>query len=368
MHPFRTAAAVALAALAAPVAAQSSVTIYGDIDEYGNYMKSSSGTHIVALEDGAFLRSRLGFKGQEDIGGGYAVRFTLETGFNADSGGFAANQLFDRQTWVGLANPYGELRIGRQNGPIFVRGGYIDYTTRTLGSVINDFGVPSRYDNDVSFITARLAGVQAEGHVSLPESPVGNHPLVLQFGVDWQNDAFTVGYAGLRGLTPTDPRIAQDVVYDNVFANWRWSQGTVYVAFVRSNNNTATSVSNNAGQILGNTGGYNAGDNPDLHHFYDIWQVSADWRPAPLLRVGALWGRIEDTSGRDRGATGASLGAYYDLSKRTTLLALVNWLRNDADGGFRFVGSAGLKTNFTNPDDINGRTLTGLSIGAIHRF
>jgi predicted porin len=369
MHHRQAAAAFALAAVAGACAAQSNVTLYGNIDEYGNYMKSSSGTHVVALEDGAFLRSRFGFKGQEDIGDGWLVKFTLETGFNTDSGGFAGNSIFDRQSWVGIATPsVGEFRVGRQNGPIFVRGAYIDYTTRTLGSVVNDFGVPSRYDNDVSFISARFAGVQAEAHVSLPETAAGNHPLVYQFGVDWQDDDFVVGYAGLRGRPPANPEIDRDVVYDNVFADWRWSRGTVYLAYVHSNNNTSTSVSNNAGQILGNTGGYNDGTNADLNHFYDIWQVSADWRPVPLLRVGALWGRIEDTSGRDRGATGASLGAYYDLSKRTTLLALVNWLRNDASGGFRFVGSGGLKSNFTNPDDVNGRTITGLGIGAIHRF
>jgi predicted porin len=364
----KIATAAALTCATACGHAQSNVTLYGDIDLYGNYMSSSSGTHVVALEDGAYLRSRFGFKGQEDIGGGYYVKFTLETGINADSGGFAGNSIFDRQSWVGIAGHYGEFRVGRQNGPIFTRGAYIDYTARALGSVVNDFGVPSRYDNDVSFISTRFAGVQAEGHVSLPESPVGNHPLVIQLGVDWQNDDFVLGYAGLRGLPPTNAEINKDVVYDNVFANWHYGKGTIYLAYVHSNNNTATTVSNNAGQILGNTGGYNAGNNPDLHNFYNIWQVSGDWYATPLLRLGALWGRIEDTSGRDRGATGASVGAYYDLSKRTMLLALVNWLRNDTNGGFRFAGSGALKSNFTNPNDINGRTITGLSMGVVHRF
>ena len=38
-------------------------TLYGDFDEYLNYMRSSSGNHLFALEDGAFLRTRLGLKG-----------------------------------------------------------------------------------------------------------------------------------------------------------------------------------------------------------------------------------------------------------------------------------------------------------------
>ncbi|MFL6696906.1 MAG: porin [Vitreoscilla sp.] len=347
----------------------SSVTLYGDIDEYVNRMHSSSGATVLAIEDGAFLRSRIGFKGLEDLGGSWFVKFQLENGFNVDNGTQAdTTRFFDRQSWVGIGNPYGEFRIGRQNGPIQTRGANIDYTARDLGSMINNFGVPSRYDNDVSVITTRWNGLQLEGHVALPESPVGNHPLVVQVGVDYATANYRVGYLGLRGLPPTRATIDKDVVYDNVYADWMYGKGTVYLAYVHSNNNTATAVSNNAGQILGNSGGYNAGTNADLNHFYDIWQASADYQVTPQLRVGALWGRIEDKSGRDRGANGGSIGAYYDLSKRTMLLALVDTIRNDTNGGWRPAGSGGLKSNFSNPSDVNGRTINGVQFGVVHRF
>ena len=363
------AAAFLLAPLAAAQAETSSVTLYGVIDEYVNRMHSNSGANVIAIEDGALLRSRLGFRGVEDLGGGWFAKFQLEGGFNADSGGQAAvGSIFDRQAWLGLGNGLGEVRVGHQNGPIQARGGYIDYTARDLGSMINNFGVPSRYDNDVSVITTRWNGLQLEGHVALPESPVGNHPLVIQAGVDYATDAFRVGYLGLRGLPPTDAAIDKALAYDNVYADWMYGKGTVYLAWVRSNNNTASPVSNTAGQILGNTGGYNAGTNPDLNNFYDIWQVSADWQLSGALRVGALWGRIQDQSGRDRGASGGSIGAYYDLSKRTTLLALVDTIRNDTNGGWRPAGSGGLKSNFTNPSDVNGRDISGVQFGVVHRF
>ena len=362
-------AAILLACASAARAEPSSVTLYGVIDEYVNRMHSSSGANVIALEDGAWLRSRLGFKGTEDLGGGYLARFQLEGGFNADSGGqAAAGSIFDRQAWLGLGNAYGEIRAGHQNGPIQTRGAYIDYTARDLGSMINNFGVPSRYDNDVSVITTRWNGLQLEGHVALPESPVGNHPLVVQAGVDYASDALRVGYLGLRGLPPTHAQIDRPVVYDNVYADWMYGRGTVYVAWVRSNNDTANAVSNTAGQILGNTGGYNAGTNPDLANFYDIWQVSADWQATTALRVGALWGRIQDQSGRDRDASGGSIGAYYDLSKRTMLLALVDTIRNDANGGWRPAGSGGLKSNFASPNDVDGRAIDGVQFGVVHRF
>jgi predicted porin len=370
MFPKTLSAAASLALVAGAASAQSSITLYGDIDLYGNFMKSSSGNHILALDDGAYLRSRWGLKGVEDLGGGYTAKFTLEGGIFSDTGSSAVNGiLFDRQSYLALGTPgAGEFRIGRQNGPIFFHGTYIDFTARTLGSVINAFGVPSRYDNDVSYISPRFSNMQFEGHVSLPESPVGNHPLVMQASLDYVTDNIVLGAMSLRALPPTDPKVDEDVVYDNVYADWKYGKGTVYLAYVHSNNATSSAVSNTAGSILPPTGGYNAGTNADLHHFYNIWQISADYYLTPLLRIGALWGKIDDTSGRNQGATGGTIGAYYDLSKRTTLYTLADTIRNDANGGWRPNGSAALHSNFTNPADVNGQTISGVQMGVVHRF
>ncbi|CAN5130363.1 porin [soil metagenome] len=364
-----TAAALACSAFAAQ--AQSNVTMYGVIDQYINYMHSSSGRSLKSLEDGAYLRSRIGFRGTEDLGDGLVAKFQLEGGFSADNGVSAdtTRTFIDRQSWVGIGTPtLGEFRVGRQNGPIQARGGYIDYTARDLGSMINNFGVPSRYDNDFGYISPRWSGFQFEGHVALPESPVGNNPIVYQASFDYAFDAYRVGYMGIRGRPPKNAVIDKDMVYDNVYANWSYGKGTVYLAYVHSNNVTKTAVSNTAGSIVSNVGGYNAGTNPDLRNFYDIWQVSADYRVTEVLRVGALWGQIRDKSGRDQGASGGSIGAYYDLSKRTMLLALIDTIHNDTNGGWRPAGSAGLKTNFSNPADVNGRTINGVQLGIVHRF
>jgi predicted porin len=338
-------------------------------------MHSNSGVTIKALEDGAYLRSRIGLRGAEDLGDGYYAKFQVEGGFSTDTGTQAdATRFFDRQSWIGILTPFGEFRIGRQNGPIQARGGFIDFTARDLGSVINNFGVPSRYDNDFGYISPRKLGIQVEAHMNLPESTVGNKPFIYQGSFDWTNDTFRAGYMGLRGRPPTNAAIKKDVVYDNPYVNWMYGKGTVYLAYVRSNNVTKTAVSNTAGTILSNVGGtggitgINAGTDPNLNNFYAIWQISADYRITDLMRVGALWGRIQDKSGRDQGASGGSIGAFYDLSKRTMLLALVDTIRNDTNGGWRPQGSAGLKTTFTNPADINGRTINGVQLVILHRF
>jgi predicted porin len=363
-------AAALLCAGAAAHAQTSSVTLYGTIDQYVNYMKSSSGTTLKGVEDGAFLRSRFGFRGVEDLGGGLQAKFQLESGINALSGASAdSTRFFDRQAWVGLASPYGEFRLGRQNGSIFYKGDYIDYSARTLGSMVNNFGVPSRYDNDISYTSPRVAGVQVDGHYALAETTAGvRSQAVYQGSVDYLNGPWRIGYAGLRGKPPATAPIQAKVVYDNVYGNWDYGQGKVYLVYVRSNNVTSSSAGNNAASILSNVGGLVAGTNADANRYYRIVQLSADYRVTPALRVGGLWGRITDTSGSGRDASGGSIGAYYDLSKRTTLYTLADTLRNNTNAGFRPAGSAGLPFNFTNASDVNGRKINGVQAGILHRF
>ncbi|GGH64925.1 hypothetical protein GCM10010975_32220 [Comamonas phosphati] len=220
-------AAAGLLAQHAAVAQQSNVTIYGNLEQYVNYMRSSSGASLTSLEDGAMMRSRFGFRGVEDLGGGYAAKFQMESGFSTDTGTTAdTSRFFDRQTWVGVATPVGEFRLGRQNSVLLSRGGYIDFTARTLGSVVNAFGVPSRYDNDVSYQTPRFGGFSGEIHFAFPETPgTIARQAVYQAAIDYTNDTVRLGYAALRGRPPAGAAYNKNVVYDNLFepprVSWR---------------------------------------------------------------------------------------------------------------------------------------------------
>ncbi|WP_338760523.1 porin [Massilia sp. METH4] len=351
------------------------VTLYGNFDEYIGHVRSSSGASITGLNDGAILRSRLGVRGLEDLGDGLQLKYVLEMGVNADTGtGADSSRLFDRQAWVGLATKAGELRAGRQNTEIFMIGGAIDYTDRTtFGSVINSFGIPSRYDNDLSYRSPRVDGFEATVHYALPENggaARGNHPI-WQLALDFTRAPFRFGYVGLQA-SPNDATatVREKVRYHNVYANYRYGRGTLYAAFVRSNNSTGSANGNNAAAILNNVSipnNYFAGTDRNAERYYNIWQLSADYRVDTRLRVGALYGRIRDTSGGNAGARGASVGGYYDLSKRTSLFAFGAWLKNEANGGFRFSSSAGPSANLAG-DDVNGRRLTGVQLGILHKF
>ena len=86
-------AAVIATCFAAPVMAQSSVTMYGIAD--AGLMKQSGQT--LRLVSGIADGSRLGFKGSEDIGGGYKAIFNLEARVELDNGGQKPTLLSDEQ-------------------------------------------------------------------------------------------------------------------------------------------------------------------------------------------------------------------------------------------------------------------------------
>jgi len=388
----RASIAAAASLLCAGAFAQStSVTLYGDIDMYLNYMKSSSHTAtntIKSLNDGAALRSRIGFKGYEELDSDLGVKFQLESGLSADTGAQAdsTGRFFDRQAWVGLASKtYGEFRAGRQNTAIFYRGDYIDFGSRTLGSMVNNFGVPSRYDNDLSWQSPRWAGLMLESHLALGETTAGGtKQAIYQLAADYVNGPFRVGYADITGKAPTTDTVSvtsgttttvyntvkKSITYRNFYANYDYGQGKVYAVFIRSNNSTSSGTGaakiNNGAAIMSNVGGLVVGNNADANRYYNIFQLSADYRVTPQWRVGGLWGQIK--GGDHAGAKGGAIGTYYDVSKRTTLLALVDTLANDTNGGFRPAGSAGVSPNFTSGADVNGKRINGVQMGIIHRF
>ncbi|SFL73953.1 porin [Rugamonas rubra] len=159
-------AGVIAACFAAPAFAQSSVVIYGIADAGLMYVNNGGNDARTKLVSGIADGSRLGFKGTEDIGGGYKAIFNLEARVELDNGkqqagnlstnqGFALTKglaftvpaaaggpamaakllagvqgalqpnpnvningaLFDRTSMVGLVTPVGAVLLGRMYTP-----------------------------------------------------------------------------------------------------------------------------------------------------------------------------------------------------------------------------------------------------------
>ena len=96
--------------------AQSSVTLYGTLDAGLVYSNNQGGHNNWQQGSGTVSDTYFGLRGSEDLGGGLHAIFTLEDGFNLNSGKFTeSNTMFNRQAFVGLqSNQYGTLTLGRQ--------------------------------------------------------------------------------------------------------------------------------------------------------------------------------------------------------------------------------------------------------------
>lgn len=100
------------AAIAA--APSSSVKLYGVLDTGVYAHHASDGQTIVEMASGITKGSRFGLEGQEDLGKGYKVYFRLEQGFDSDNGDEKeAGTAFYRDSYMGVATPFGAIEFGR---------------------------------------------------------------------------------------------------------------------------------------------------------------------------------------------------------------------------------------------------------------
>lgn len=162
----RLAAALIMAAGTGTALAQSSVTVYGNLDT-GFTWNSAPGKAAARtrISDGYFTPSQLGFKGSEDLGGGTHAIFNLQMGFGLDTGSTNGNPLFSRNAYAGLEGGFGRITLGRQwtlSDDWLIVSVY--QPGWTAGSVmhLSEFDATSDiFNNMVKYVTPELHGWQA---------------------------------------------------------------------------------------------------------------------------------------------------------------------------------------------------------------
>ena len=138
------------------VHAQSSVTLFGEVDAGVRYVTDFNGkNNNLYLSSSGMSPNFFGFKGTEDLGGGLRAVFDLENQFSAANGAASpistGPQLFGRQAYVGLdTDSYGALTAGHQYNalnvffnyaPIWVDGAspfYVGGDNMVLGYRMNN--------------------------------------------------------------------------------------------------------------------------------------------------------------------------------------------------------------------------------------
>ncbi|NUT63354.1 porin [Herbaspirillum sp. C9C3] len=205
----RIAATLLLAATPLAALAQSSVTIYGVVDNALVYSSSQNGAHNVYMRSGNLSASKIGFKGSEDLGGGLQAFFQLENGFDADTGAMSsANTLFNRQSFVGLSSKSaGALTIGRQYTPYYLYVGAIGSTTVLTGATgahpgdVDALDTSVRSSNAISYSSPVIGGAQVSALYGMGETAgstaTGNAwSMALKYNVNAWN--FAVGFQHLN--------------------------------------------------------------------------------------------------------------------------------------------------------------------------
>jgi predicted porin len=138
--------AIGLITLGSQAQAQSSVTLYGIIDTGVQYVHNNNGQATqIALTSGNDLGTRLGFKGEEDLGGNLKAIFRLENGYDSTGGSLQqGNRMFGRQVYVGLSgDKWGTLTAGRQYDPL------IDLVQPVQGDFFKSPGDIDNSDNSI---------------------------------------------------------------------------------------------------------------------------------------------------------------------------------------------------------------------------
>jgi predicted porin len=95
--------------------AQSSLNLYGSIDEGVTFSTNSQGSRTTTAGPVA-VPDFYGVRGTENLGNQLSVVFSLQNGFKSNTGqSTVAGDAFSQFAWVGLSSPrYGTLTLGRQ--------------------------------------------------------------------------------------------------------------------------------------------------------------------------------------------------------------------------------------------------------------
>ncbi|MCD2511677.1 porin [Comamonas endophytica] len=334
----------ALTAAAGAMAQSSSVTLFGVADVSVGHV-STAGKSVSGLASGGSASSRLGFRGEEDLGAGLKAGFWLEGGLDPDDGN-AEGFGFDRRSTLSLSGAFGELRLGRDKTPTFLNMEHFHpFADAGLGAVnghnlIDDSAAgtpdgsnPKRVSNSVSYLLPKMDGVYGQ--------------LTHSFGE--QAD---------------DSRLSSSTAVRLGYAAGALDVGAAY-----------GSVRGGTAAAGVNYRNFNIGASYKLGAFTPMLLVASergDGSRVDLYSVGlkmalgqgelrAAYSMFEDKNRGDADSQRLALGYGYQLSKRTEVYTTVAHMRNDA------LAARALDSSLSRTPNA-GRKVTGYEIGLRHNF
>ena len=355
------AGALALAA-ALPATAQENVQLYGRLNVALEALHASGGGANVQRVSNN--RSVLGVRGSEDLGGGWQALFQVEGTLSPDTG---AGSIAARDTRVGIAGPWGTLFAGNWTLPYNsatsaldpfypTTAGYMSLMGNGAGATENNtsntYSFDRRQQNSVHYWTPQWQGWSLRvAHGMAEERPAsGAHPALTSASLLYDSGAL---YASLaheehhdyqgRGLSDRGSKLA---------IAWRVDSATqLAVALESLRYATAT------GDLRRHTV-YVSATRQFGRHGLRVGLAHAQSATGNSLEtIGTV------RAGAGTGATHATVGYDYQLSKRSSVYAYYTRLANGHNGiaGFA-INSVGRETGTA------GATLSGVALGIKHNF
>lgn len=338
----------ALGAMAATASAQTNLTIYGIVDAGIVYDKNfTADDNTWRLESGQQSGSRIGFRGTENLGGGLSANFTLENGFNVDTGTMGqGNRLFGRQAWAGLKGGFGAVRLGRQQTPVYHALLAVDpFAINLAGNAQRMFGTGLyftdpflRTDNTITYISPDFAGFTGTLGYGFGEVAGDNSAQrQLVAGASYVNGPVNVQFAYHDANTFTLPATAAalgtgiaDLKTAFIGGTYDFGVAKAHLAFAK-------------------TDADQAGTTRDSHS----WLVGAS---APVGTGTVLASFIRnDVRDIDEGVSDQiALGYIQPFSKRTNIYTSISYTKNDP--GVRLNAFA------------NGENSRQFNVGVRHQF
>ncbi|WP_321889491.1 porin [Paraburkholderia bannensis] len=387
---------VVAATAAASASAQSSVTLYGIVDNGIVYETGLPKGHTFGAQSGGWAQSRFGLKGAEDIGGGTKAIFQLESRLNTQNGTFANGSFFEGQATVGMQNDtWGQLKFGNMgSAEISQYSGDVDpqQTKKyAIGTLVRG-RIFSQAANGVEYLSPKIAGFIFQGQYDLTNSTKWNSgnpgsapgQLGSSTGLgsaQGRSDGVKLSYqrGGLFWQATYDEVRDPNGQFSNVYLTSRsiltgatYAFGPV-IAYVGYQHLSAPDASN---------AGYFGSAQPtalpagtSLPTAVNHEWIGAIWNSTPALAISGAVYHANANHGNGN-ATLFTLGANYSLSKRTLLYTELGYIRNSSTSNLGLNGGLyGANTNFdstsnaastTNPN--YGKSQFGVTAGVATQF
>lgn len=416
----------ALAAASGAALAQSSVQVYGIVDAGVSQVTGLRGGTRTFLHSGIMEGSRLGFRGNEDLGGGYRALFLMEHRMEVDTGGISnrplsgtqlpdrlssaalliptiypalpgpvqvgvqtavttvanavatnavgvnlTGNIWDRQIYVGLVTPFGAVLAGRQYTPAYeISAAFDTLGTQSSLAVGQVAALPSSIDIRVSNALAyriQQGPFSAAAMYALGEGSTTTGRLAGAMAMyKDDNYGFGIGY-NTRNNESAKKSLTSLVLGGTV----RLGPGSAYVQFASVKDDNPTGVGGAAAGLAGALAAVPGGVGTAVASAF----LSGFKQDARLMHVGykltagASTVYVAYSGLNDKRPANADVASYgvtysYSFSKRTDVNAVLTHF-NNKNLAQAAPGQAGFIGGVT---DKAGTDSNSVALGIRHRF